>query len=51
MSTRKASNQGAHRVELCNQHVDEDEGLRVENNRPFEMPLDPEVNANALTWH
>ena len=24
--------------------------LRVENNRPFEMLLDPEINANALTW-
>ncbi len=29
---------------------DEDDELRVENNRPFEMLLDPEINANALTW-
>ena len=41
---------------LCNQafftkvYVDEDNELRVENNRPFEMLLDPEVNANALNW-
>ena len=41
---------------LCNQafftkvYVDEDDELRVENNRPFEMLLDPQVNANALTW-
>jgi site-specific DNA recombinase len=30
-------------------YIEEDE-LRVENNRPFEMLLDPEVNANALNW-
>ena len=40
---------------LCNQaftkiYIDEDDQLRVENNRPFEMLLDPEINANALTW-
>ncbi|MFC5274106.1 recombinase zinc beta ribbon domain-containing protein [Brachybacterium sacelli] len=41
---------------LCNQafftkvYIDEDDELRVENNRPFEMLLDPEINANALTW-
>ena len=41
---------------LCNQafftkvYVDEDDELRIENARPFEMLLDPEVNANALTW-
>ena len=41
---------------LCNQafftkvYIDEDDDLRVENNRPFEMLLDPEVNANALNW-
>jgi site-specific DNA recombinase len=41
---------------LCNQalftkvYVDEDDELRVENARPFEMLLAPEVNANALTW-
>ncbi len=41
---------------LCNQafftkvYIDEDDQLRVENNRPFEMLLDPEVNANALNW-
>ncbi|EOM77404.1 hypothetical protein Rrhod_1209 [Rhodococcus rhodnii LMG 5362] len=29
-------------------YIDEDDQLRVENNRPFEMLLDPEVNANAL---
>ncbi|HYO86699.1 MAG TPA: hypothetical protein VES01_09635 [Dermatophilaceae bacterium] len=40
---------------LCNQafftkvYIDEDDELRVENNRPFEMLLDPEVNANAST--
>ncbi|WP_122788230.1 hypothetical protein, partial [Cutibacterium modestum] len=22
----------------------------LKNNRPFEMLLDPEINANALTW-
>lgn len=31
-------------------YIDEDDQLRVENNRPFEMLLDPEINANALTW-
>ena len=41
---------------LCNQafftkvYIDEDDELRVEHNRPFEMLLDPQVNANALTW-
>lgn len=41
---------------LCNQafftkvYIDEDNELRVEHNRPFEMLLDPEVNANALIW-
>lgn len=41
---------------LCNQafftkvYLDEDDHLRVENARPFEMLLDPEINANALTW-
>ncbi len=41
---------------LCNQafftkiYIDEDDQLRVENNRPFEMLLDPQINANALTW-
>ena len=41
---------------LCNQafftkvYIEEDDELRVENNRPFEMLLDPEVNANALNW-
>ena len=41
---------------LCNQafftkvFIDEDNELRVEHNRPFEMLLDPQVNANALTW-
>ncbi len=41
---------------LCNQafftkvYIDEDNELRVEHNRPFEMRLDPQVNANALTW-
>lgn len=41
---------------LCNQafftevYVDESGELRVENNRPFEMLLDTEVNANALNW-
>ncbi len=31
-------------------YIDEDDEIRVENNRPFEMLLDPEVNANALNW-
>ena len=41
---------------LCNQafftkvFIDEDNELRVEHNRPFEMLLDPQVNANALAW-
>ncbi|MCP2331010.1 hypothetical protein [Actinoalloteichus caeruleus] len=41
---------------LCNQafftkvYIDEDDELRVENNRPFEMLLAPQVNANALNW-
>ena len=43
---------------VCNQafftkvYIDEDNELRVEHNRPFEMLLDPQVNANAnaLTW-
>ena len=41
---------------LCNQafftkvYIEEDDELRVENNQPFEMLLDPEVNANALNW-
>ena len=41
---------------LCNQafftkvFIDEDGELRAQRNRPFEMLLDPEVNANALTW-
>ena len=41
---------------LCNQafftkvYIDEDNELRVEHNRPFEMLLDPQVNANVLTW-
>ena len=41
---------------LCNQafftkvYIEEDDELRAENNRPFEMLLDPEVNANALNW-
>ena len=41
---------------LCNQafftkvFIDEDNELRVEHNRPFQMLLDPQVNANALTW-
>ena len=41
---------------LCNHafftkvFIDEDNELRVEHNRPFEMLLDPKVNANAVTW-
>src|SRR5690606_25560357 len=41
---------------LCNQsfftkvYIEEDDGLRVENNRPFEMLLNPEINANTLNW-
>lgn len=31
-------------------YIDEDDQLRVENNRPFEMLLDPDISANALTW-
>ena len=30
--------------------IDEDGELRGQHNRPFEMLLDPQVNANALTW-
>ncbi len=30
--------------------IDQDNELRVEHNRPFEMLLDPQVNANTLTW-
>lgn len=43
-------------LRLCNQafftkiYIDEDNQLCVENNRPFEMLLDPQINANALTW-
>ena len=39
---------------LCNQafftriYIDGDEQLRVQNNRSFEMRLDPEINANSL---
>jgi site-specific DNA recombinase len=45
----------AHR-RLCNQafftktYVEEDDELRVERQRPYEMLTGPEVNANALTW-
>lgn len=41
---------------LCNQafftkiYIDEDGQVRVERARPFDMLLDPEVNADALTW-
>lgn len=41
---------------LCNQafftkiYVEENDELRVEHQRPYEMLTDPEVNANALTW-
>ena len=41
---------------LCNQafftkvYIEEDDELRVESARPFEMLLDPDVNADALTW-
>ena len=41
---------------LCNQafftkvYIEECNELRVENARPSEMLLDPEVNADALTW-
>ena len=31
-------------------YIDEDSELRVKHNRPLEMLLDPQVNANALTW-
>ena len=31
-------------------YIDEGDQLRVENNRPFEILLDPQINANALTW-
>ncbi len=30
--------------------IDGDEQLRVQNNRSFEMLLDPGTTANALTW-
>ncbi len=39
---------------LCNQafftkvYIEEDDELRVESNRPFEMLLDSQVNADAL---
>ena len=41
---------------LCNQafftkvYIEEDDHLRVEHARPFEMLLNPEISANALTW-
>ena len=41
---------------LCNQafftkvFIDAGNKLCVEHNRPFEMLLDPKVNANAVTW-
>ncbi|MDR8020495.1 hypothetical protein RIL96_13120, partial [Nesterenkonia sp. LY-0111] len=41
---------------LCNQafftkvYIDEDDKLRVEHQRPFEMLLDPQINGNALNW-
>ncbi len=41
---------------LCNQafftkiYVEEDDELRVEYQRPYEMLLDPEVSGNALNW-
>ena len=41
---------------LCSQafftkvYIDEVDQLRVENNRPFEMLLGPEINANVLNW-
>ena len=41
---------------LCNQafftkiYIDEDNTLRTDNARPYEMLLDREVNANALNW-
>lgn len=41
---------------LCNQafftkvYVEEDDELRVEYQRPYEMLLDPEINGNALNW-
>jgi hypothetical protein len=31
-------------------YLDEGDELRVENARPFEMLLDPDVIVNALTW-
>ncbi|MFV0426428.1 MAG: recombinase zinc beta ribbon domain-containing protein, partial [Beutenbergiaceae bacterium] len=31
-------------------YIDEDNTVRTENARPYEMLLDPEVNANALNW-
>ncbi len=38
------------RQSLTKVYVEEDDELRVENARPFEMLLDPAVNADALTW-
>lgn len=41
---------------LCNQafftkiYIEEDDELRVEYQRPYEMLLDPEVSGNALNW-
>ncbi|MEZ4588681.1 MAG: recombinase family protein [Gemmatimonadales bacterium] len=41
---------------LCNQafftkvYIDEDNEVRAENERPYDMLLDPQVNADALTW-
>ena len=41
---------------LCNQafftkvYVEEDDELRVEYQRPYEMLTDPEINGNALNW-
>ncbi|WP_436327144.1 recombinase family protein [Brevibacterium sp. FAM 27836] len=41
---------------LCNQafftkvYVEEDDELRVEYQRPYEMLLDPKINGNALNW-
>ena len=31
-------------------YIDEGGELRAEHNQPFEMLLDPQVNANALAW-
>ena len=41
---------------LCNQafftkiYIDEHGEVHAENTRPYDMLLDPEINANALTW-